>query len=89
MAISSSGGTWGQAVQVTAPLVANNSNFNYLDRVSCAGAGDCSAVGSWEGFTGLLATESGGQWSAAAPPPEPSDGSGMLVRGISCWSSGN
>ena len=43
-----------------------------LYSVSCAGAGDCTAVGSAGGFTSFAATEAGGVWGdPTRPTPAP------------------
>ncbi len=96
-------GTW--ATGVEAPLPANaktlssSSQFLQLSSVSCASAGNCSAVGRYEtssGYSqGLLLTDTSGTWATGVEAPLPANAStnkssaGAQLNSVSCASAGN
>lgn len=68
-----------------------------VDSVSCASAGDCSAVGNYYGYpsdsnsNGFLLTESSGVWASgmeATPPASAAENDVGLVS-VSCASASN
>lgn len=90
-------GRWRTAVEATLPgNAASSYEFVSLNSVSCASAGDCSAVGSYTDNSdvshGLLLTETGGAWEAGIEPTLPSNADttgGVGLSSISCSSIGN
>jgi hypothetical protein len=100
---SQSAGTWTSAQQVpgTATLTASGANVTAggganVTAISCPAAGDCAALGSYGGPSGITeayaVTESKGTWGTAAHLP----GTASLSQGaiayptvISCASPGN
>jgi hypothetical protein len=67
-----------------------------LSSVSCASAGNCSAVGSYYGGVGgsqgLLLTETAGTWASgveAALPASARPNASALLGSLSCASAGN
>lgn len=97
--LSQSSGTWGTGVKLTAPGDVMPSPFSgiSLTSVSCASAGDCSAVGHYldssDAGQGLLVGETGGTWGSgirATPPANAgADGDGVRLSSVSCSSAGN
>jgi hypothetical protein len=88
-------GIWATGVEAVLPADAAANPRVHLDQVSCASAGNCSAVGGYAGSSGLpqalLMTETGGVWRAgvkAALPPNARAGDGFPVA-VSCASAGN
>jgi hypothetical protein len=94
--IDESGGVWGRAQPVTIGTVGTS-----LEHVSCAAAGDCTAVGSYVDSAGGLGIglpfvmdSSGGTWDAPQEVPgfaglsSPSPFNGDLTS-VSCTSAGN
>jgi hypothetical protein len=68
LVINEVNGTWQKALEVHLPGATNVNPFVVLNQVACAGAGNCSAIGSFiddNGAThGLLVNESAARWSA-------------------------
>jgi hypothetical protein len=89
--LTESGGTWSTGVRAALPAGAAAKPDIILDSVSCASAGDCSAVGGYQGSSarqGLLLTESSGTWATGIDAPLPAGGDTALVRSVSCVSPG-
>jgi hypothetical protein len=59
-----------------------------LNSVSCASAGNCTAVGQYDG-DGLLLTETGGTWTAGEAGVPANASPGVLLNSVSCSSVGN
>jgi hypothetical protein len=86
-------GTWSAGVAVT-PLPDSNS---WLSSVSCASAGNCTAVGAFDDSSyvlqGLLLTETAGSWGPPVKADLPADNSntdlGATLDSVSCASAGN
>ena len=90
-------GTWSAGVQASLPANAGTNPQVFLSSVSCASAGNCSAVGDYDDNAGdgysVLLDENSGTWdagveaslpaNAASNPPD----SGMGP--VSCTSAGN
>ena len=94
--LSESGGSWSAGAKATPPAEAAANPDAYSSSVSCASAGDCSAVGSYYDSSvhrqGLLLSESGGSWSAGAkatPPAEAGFNPYAYLPSVSCASAGN
>jgi len=70
--LSSTGGSWSRAVQAQLPGNAYAQGLDLsLNDVSCASAGNCEVVGTYDSgptgaLDGLLINQSGGQWGAAS-----------------------
>ena len=88
------------ATGVEAPLPANAStspgNGGGLQSVSCASAGNCTAVGSYfysdGSYTGLMLTETSGTWATGVEAPLPANAgtnSNGGLSSVSCASAGN
>jgi hypothetical protein len=98
--LTQSSGTWASGVQAGLPRAVPN-NFNpgvVLNSVSCASAGNCSAVGGYydpAGFLrrlGLLLTQSSGAWAPsvdAVPPAGAGSDPNVFLNAVSCPSAGN
>jgi len=67
-------GNWAAGVEAVLPANASSSPWVFLGSVSCASAGNCTAVGTYQrdqsiytgsccGYSGLLLTEKAGQWA--------------------------
>jgi hypothetical protein len=67
---------WTGGVEAVLPVDAMTNQSPSLESVSCAAAGSCSAVGSYQDASGhsqgLLLSESSGAWSAGTKAPLPS-----------------
>jgi hypothetical protein len=95
MAVTESGGRWGQARQITPPKNAAASAGGSLDGVSCWRPGDCRAVGSYADTAqhgqALAVTESSGLWARAteiADPPDAGPDPGAQLTGVACGPAG-
>src|SRR5439155_1147101 len=92
--LTETAGTWAAGLEASLPANAG-SNPDISLSVSCASAGNCSAVGSYRdssGHTqGLLLTETAGTWLAveAMLPAGASSGPGVSPNSVSCASAGN
>jgi hypothetical protein len=93
-------GTWATGVEASLPANANTSPDVSLDSVSCASAGNCTAVGNYNDSSdnstlqnqGLLLTETSGTWATGVDASLPA-GAGTAVyvnvQDVSCASAGN
>jgi hypothetical protein len=87
-------GSW---TAMKAPLPADAASYPgvYIDSVSCASVGNCTAIGfytdSADGQQGLLLTQTSGSWTAVkAPlPADAAANSGPALYSVSCASAGN
>ncbi len=93
--LSESSGSWASGVEVSPPGDANlNFNVSPLS-VSCASAGNCTAVGDYldsPGDRGLLLSESSGSWAAGVEASLPANANlnpGVFLSAVSCASAGN
>jgi LPXTG-motif cell wall-anchored protein len=96
--MTSTGGVWGQATPaVFAGGVQFSAPNDYLQRVSCSSAGNCTAVGYFKnaasGTEAFTMTSTGGVWGQAAPAVfangvQNSTPNGNLYS-VSCASAGN
>ena len=96
--MTSTGGVWGQATPaVFAGGVQFSAPNDYLQRVSCSSAGNCTAVGYFKnaasGTEAFTMTSTGGVWGQAAPAVfangvQYSTPNGNLYS-VSCASAGN
>jgi hypothetical protein len=89
-----SGGQWQAGLQ--GPVPADTSDYVLVLSASCASAGNCAAVGGYhkngsEYLHGLLLSESGGSWSAAAAslPADAAENAPGWLNWVSCPSAGN
>jgi PASTA domain len=94
--LTEAAGTWGAGVEATLPANATMgaNQFVELNSVSCASAGNCSAVGDYidsNGGQGLLLTETAGTWGNGVKAALPANAvSGQVsVTSVSCASAGN
>ena len=95
-ALASANANWATGVEAVLPAgVATNPNL-YLDSVSCASAGNCSAVGYYTDSSGhsqgVLLAESAGTWAtgvAASLPANAGSDPGVSPNSVSCASAGN
>jgi hypothetical protein len=93
--VTETAGTWAIGVEAVLPADAAPNPKVYLDLVSCASAGNCSAVGGYADNSGgsqvLLMTEADGVWGAGVEAVLPANarlGDGSLGA-VSCASAGN
>jgi hypothetical protein len=88
-------GIWATGVEAALPADAAANPHVSLDLVSCASAGNCSAVGGYADSSGnsqlLLLTEADGVWEAgvAAALPANARAGGGGLGAVSCASAGN
>jgi hypothetical protein len=95
--LSKTAGTWTTGVELIVPADAYMYPQPSFDSVSCASAGNCSAVGTYvasAGGQGLLVTETGGSWAAgvaAVLPSNASNAPGPLysLGPVSCAAAGD
>src|SRR5439155_24465831 len=96
--LSESAGAWAAGVEATPPAGAATNPVVNPDSVSCASAGNCSAVGSYNDNSvpshtqGVLLTESAGTWAAGAEAALPAGAAtdpGVSLGSVSCPSAGN
>jgi hypothetical protein len=93
--LNQSSGAWGTAVEASLPANANASPGVSLGPVSCASAGNCSAVGTYGdsslGTQGLLVSESSGAWSTGVEATLPANANAspsVSLSSVSCASGG-
>jgi hypothetical protein len=103
--LSEHGGVWATGVEARLPgnaaadgLVNPSGHFNYgLNSVSCASAGDCSAIGEYANTAGneqgLLLTERNGRWTRGVEARLPSNAAAgsretYVLFSLSCPSAG-
>ena len=92
--ISETGGTWGSGVEPLLPAGAATGTNNpevILDSVSCASAGNCSAVGDYRDNShfdlGLLLADIAGHWGPgleAIMPPDAATNPAATLSSVSC-----
>jgi hypothetical protein len=90
-------GTWGTGIETSLPANAEPETDAYIESLSCASPGNCTAVGEYHDGAvgkpeGFLVTETEGTWASAVqakPPANAEPDSTMMVRGVSCGSVGN
>jgi hypothetical protein len=94
--LTETSGRWAAGVEATLPSNAKANGNTYVNSVSCASAGNCSAVGYYsgndDGGGGLLLTEQDGKWRTAdkaAMPPNAVAGKRVSLTSVSCSSTGN
>jgi hypothetical protein len=95
--VDETGGSWDpggtEASMPAAATPGGDPNSVFLSSVSCASAGNCSAVGAYSDASGneqgWLLTESGGVWGTGAEATPPSSSAGAFVNSVSCGSAGN
>ncbi|MFL5830956.1 MAG: hypothetical protein ACJ76X_13660, partial [Solirubrobacteraceae bacterium] len=95
--LSETSGVWGAGVEANLPGDASTSPNVDLISVSCASAGNCTAVGGYDDSTGnpegLLLTETPGVWAAGVETVLPLDVStsnpNVDLTSVSCGSAGN
>ncbi len=94
LVLSSTGGSWSRAQEITLPANAYGQDADlFLYDVSCASAGNCEAVGSYDSSStdtidGLFLGESGGQWGPASevglPGTASSSQPGVYTPAVAC-----
>jgi LPXTG-motif cell wall-anchored protein len=98
VAMSSSNGVWGQATPaVFASGLESTGEYSVFRSVSCASAGNCTAVGSFQtaagGFEAFTMTSSNGVWGDATPPTYATGARNYSLDAefvsVSCASAGN
>ncbi len=91
--LTQSGGTWATGIEATLPAGAGSNPSVTVASVSCASAGDCTAVGQYNdssgGGQGLLVTETAGVWASGIEAALPAGGSNASPSSVSCASAGN
>ena len=98
--LSETGGTWGTGVEVSLPADNQGSGGGFLNSVSCASAGNCTAVGYYYAPSpiyslsrGLLVSETAGSWAAGVEAPLPANAATDIttsdVGSVSCASPGD
>jgi len=91
-----SGGAWGSAIEVPGIAALNTGGAAYVNWVSCATAGNCSAGGSYKDRSGhsqvFVASQVNGIWGTAIQIPGTAalnaDGD-AYVSSVSCATAGN
>jgi PASTA domain len=94
--VTEKGGRWAPGIEAVLPANGVTQQDVYLNSVSCASAGNCTAVGSYydtRGSEGLLLTETAGTWApgveAALPATATATDQYASLASVSCASAGN
>src|SRR5207302_1424514 len=94
--LTETAGTWAAGVDAVLPANAGSNPDVGLNAVSCASAGNCTAVGSYtdtSGFRrGLVLTETAGTWATgveASLPGNAASNPKVSIGSVSCASAGN
>jgi hypothetical protein len=80
LVVTERNGRWQRGIELRAPanVARNGDQATELEAVSCASAGNCTAVGAYPArnnrLEGLLATETRGRWGRATPAILPANG---------------
>jgi hypothetical protein len=89
-------GRWKTGIDPVLPADAAPEKIIELDSVSCASAGNCTAVGDYQAdsgwFEGLLLTETAGRWATGVKAPLPSNAPAKgdtFINSVSCASAGS
>ena len=86
--LTQSSGTWAPGVKLSLPANAFDDPEAGLPSVSCAAAGECTAVGQYNGGLGVRVTQTSGSWGAGVEVVPPTAGTGVLITSVSCPSVG-
>jgi hypothetical protein len=100
LSLTETRGHWGRGVEAKLPKNADRKGpLQYLNSISCASAGNCSAVGAYFGIgqkTHLVAlTERAGRWARGVSPALPANAAPAAaqaelgVNSVSCSSAGD
>ena len=94
--LAETGGTWATGVKAPLPANMGTNPEAGIDSVSCASAGNCTAVGNYADssnhFQGVLLTETAGVWGTGIETSLPPNGAtqpSAFVDWVSCGSPGN
>jgi len=92
--LTEASGTWATGTTASLPANVDTSRpFVSLTSVSCASAGNCSAVGTYlttsPAQAGLLLTETGGAWGAGVEASVPAGATQVSLASVSCTSAGD
>ena len=89
-------GTWQRAEEAPGTAALNPGGTAYIESVSCASAGNCSAGGSFTDQSGhqqaFVANETEGTWQRAEEAPGTASlnsGGTAVIESVSCASAGN
>jgi hypothetical protein len=85
--VSQAGGTWGKAIEAPGTAALNTSGYAVLNSVSCAAAGNCSAVGD-TAQDAFVVSQIHGTWHTAIKVHGIPSG-GPWLASVSCASPGN
>lgn len=81
-------GHWAAGVEAVLPADVGYAGYVYLHSVSCASAGNCTAVGNADNVSALLLTEKAGHWARAVDPIVFAYGEADIYS-VSCSSPGS
>jgi hypothetical protein len=94
--LTETSGRWATGVEASLPANANKHPDVSLGSVSCASAGNCTAVGGYDDRSGhsqgLLLTEKSGRWAAGVEASRPANAGrnpDVQLVSVSCGSAGN
>src|SRR5207245_689349 len=94
--LSETAGTWAPGVEASLPANAGSDPGVFLNSVSCASAGNCSAVGDYTDSSGhrqgVLLSETAGTWAPgvdAVPPAGAATDPSVGLASVSCAAAGN
>jgi hypothetical protein len=93
--VSQRGGTWGNAENVPGTGALSTNKYSQLLAVSCASAGNCSAVGNYQGrarYEAFAVSQTSGVWGMAREIPgiaSLNTGGNATLFTISCSSGGD
>ncbi len=93
MVVTETDGTWGQARTLPLPADAGTIQGSELKGISCASAGNCTAVGSYANSSGgeepMVVSETDGSWGDLAPLAPPLSAETGTLYAIACTSAGD
>lgn len=96
--LTETAGTWAPAIEAPLPANASSRQMVAILAISCASAGNCTAVGSYfandaGGHEGLLLTETAGTWATGVEATLPAGAEAIAppvgLVSVSCASAGN
>ena len=91
--LTETSGTWATGVDASLPAGAGTASYVVVQDVSCASAGNCTAVGQYEdssfNFHGLLLSETSGTWAAGVEASLPAGACASTSAGNGCGAGGD
>lgn len=87
--VSEKNGSWDRAIEVPGSAALNTGTDAGVNAVSCASAGNCAAVGTYNTIQAFVVSENNGSWGTAIQVPGSAAFGTATFASVSCASAGN